>query len=74
MKRFVKYGRERCLELHVLVLEGMMETESVCVKAEATETVVGGTVFLIANDGMTQILGMDADLVFAPRLQVEVDE
>ena len=74
MKRFVKHGRERGLELHVLVLEGMMETESVGMKAKATEAIVGGAIFLVAHDGMPKVLSMDTDLVLAASFKVEIHQ
>lgn len=74
MKGFVEHCRERCLKLHVLVFQWMMEAELVGMEAEASEAVVGGAVFLIAHDGVSEVLCMDADLVFSSCLQVEVDE
>ena len=53
---------------------GMNETESIGMKAEATQAVVVAAVFLVANDGVAQVLGMDADLVLSAGIEVEVDQ
>ena len=73
MKWFLKNLGKRCLKLVFLACGRMDEAELVGVKAEPAQAVVGGTILLVAYDGMAKVLGMDANLVLASRLLVEVD-
>ena len=74
MERLLENLREWRFKLEVLILERMMEAELVGMQAEAAERVVAAAIFLVAHDGVTDILGMNADLVLAAGLQMEVDQ
>ena len=50
------------------------ETQAVGMQAEASQRIVGTAVFLVANDRMPQVLGMDTDLVLASGLQMKVHQ
>ena len=52
----------------------MDEAKPVSMEAEASQGVVVAAVFLVADDGVSEVLGVDADLVFASGLQVEVHQ
>lgn len=53
---------------------GMDETKAVGMEAEAAQGVVAAAVFLVADDGMAEVLGVDADLVLASCLKMEVHQ
>jgi hypothetical protein len=50
----------------------MLEGEHPGMKTKARERLVSGSVFLVACDGMAEILHVDADLVFAAGLEVNL--
>ena len=74
MKRFFEHLGKFRFELMFLAGSGMDETKAVGMQAETAQAVVGAAVFLIAYDGMAEVLGMDADLVLSSGLQVEVHQ
>lgn len=73
-KLFLKNLWERGLELVRLACSGMDETESIGMEAEASEAVVAAAVFLVAYDGMAEVLCMYANLVFAACVEVKVHQ
>ena len=74
LERFLKNFREGGLKLMFLTRGWMDETESIGMETESAQAFVGGAVFFIANDGVSKILGVDADLVFAAGFQMEVHQ
>lgn len=73
-KLFLKNLWERGLELVRLACSGMDETELVSMETETAEAIVAAAVFLVAYDGMAEVLCMHTNLVFATRVEVEVHQ
>ena len=61
-------------ECHVVAEDGMVEVEAEGVEGEATDGVITIAVFDIATDGVTEVLHVYADLVFATRFQFQFDQ
>lgn len=73
-KHFLKNLWERGLKLMCLACGGMDEAELVSMEAEASEAVVAAAVFLVAHNGMAEVLCMYANLVFAACVEVKVHQ
>lgn len=74
IERLFKYFREGCLEFMSFPRSGMDEAEFVGMEAETAQRIVVAAVFFVAHDGMAHVLGVDADLVFASCIEMEVHQ
>lgn len=52
----------------------MNKTEALSVEAEAPDGAFMPAIFLIADDGVTRLANMDADLIFASRLKPDAEQ
>ena len=68
---FEEAGGHGGLELHVAPGDGMCEAESARMEGEPTDRAGLGTIFAVADDWMSEFLGMDTNLILTPGFERE---
>ncbi len=68
----LRYG---CVETHRLAGDRVAEVEAIGVEAETVARVVlSPAILLVATNGVSEVLHVYANLIFAPRLQTQFHE
>lgn len=66
--------RYRGFKFHAFSGDGMVETQEICMQAEAVHRVVSVAIFGVAADGMSHIFGVDTYLILASGFQTILHE
>ena len=62
------------LEVEVFACDGVVEIETESVEAETAAGIVAIAVFYVAADGVTEVLKVDANLIFSARFKLQFHE
>lgn len=74
VKQISECFRERRFEPHDRAGNGMFELEAIAVQAKAMKRIFRRVVFIIADDLMTKVRHMAADLVFATGVDMDIQQ